>query len=1010
MEIRKRETEVSPAEPRQAKPDDRTERSPPKARLERSLEKQELPQLPLAENLDWASEAHNVSIGSAPIVANRRAPAPIPRERLERDEPVKQANFTTLRKGGPVEKVEPEKPKSHNEPVTKTSHWNVQDVQVEAERDWKADPLLPEPIPKATSDGHVKPESRHPGSLIDNLRSKEEQVREKDQVRRGQSRSDKPVDARSDRGDRRTDKRGKPRIERRDGGERRNDRDQKRPANQQEPTRFDDRYERTDRGPRQERRDDRRPPNKQAAVVKKQTSEDSISVDRDTAPLKADTHQVNRDRTRKEVTKEIEDDKTSSRRDYDNLRGGRGSGSSSNETRVDRRNDQSAVQVRKATGNYGPPPSKPAFESKNANRNASSSNENKRKDDASAVRDHNEQRHERSDQVKSFSQVTRGHVAPEHAASRDQTSTDKAVYSQNVVKNNDPGRDNRQRNNDKRPKDVGINEPGHRTSEELAPRFQAKRQGSGRDARDNNYRSERRVADKRPEGLEEFDTASESSDFGRRTDRNRLNKNREVNQSTQNRSEHQQGRNASRRDDRKPRESQDDSKSTNNRNASSSNENKQKDDVSGVREHHEQRHDRERSDQVKSFSQATRGQTAPEQHTTSRDHTPADKNVHSQNALNNNEPTSGREQHKREEQLKLDFGYKNGDTPVKPIEHVVPSSVSQLAAQDLEIKMASVKKVWDNSTPVLEKGDDSMTNSYNEPLRTNSPTVRTVVVEATKPSYSTSDHMSKVASGNVGYPPRVGSGHQSMAMSNSTPCAMNQQISSPPLESLRQHAMNQYVTGHPTISSPPAQKMFNTQQQVTNHQVANIYQHFASHQQMNVDQSLHSQLAHHYAQTAVNPNQYQAPLLAHQSNPSHGYVTGQPGQHSTDYRVNPAALPQNVAASQLMKSQFMPNLHALQTASNSFYSAANQQAATGYYPTQTTPQMQQQAAYGFSSQPAMNLASNLAAQQNQYRTHQQIPQMARPSSVDNTVGSSQMRSQVQGQMMPGNNVYSSTLR
>jgi hypothetical protein len=65
--------------------------------------------------------------------------------------------------------------------------------------------------------------------------------------------------------------------------------------------------------------------------------------------------------------------------------------------------------------------------------------------------------------------------------------------------------------------------------------------------------------------------------------------------------------------------------------------------------------------------------------------------------------------------------------------------------------------------------------------------------------------------------------------------------------------------------------------------------------------------------------------------------------------------------------------------------------------------MQQQAAYGFSAQPAMNI------QQNQYR-NMQMP-VARPNSVDNTVGSSQMRSQQQVQQQPmmaqASNVYSS---
>ncbi|KAI1289969.1 hypothetical protein HDE_07994 [Halotydeus destructor] len=365
--------------------------------------------------------------------------------------------------------------------------------------------------------------------------------------------------------------------------------------------------------------------------------------------------------------------------------------------------------------------------------------------------------------------------------------------------------------------------------------------------------------------------------------------------------------------------------------------------------------------------------------------------------------------------MKVDLGMKDSESglALDMKKAADANSTANVQTHDLEMRMASVKRVWDNSTVDSAATDDkaalnlAMSSSYpSEPTNSLSPP-RTVTAPSLTPghgakvAYSGVDVMTKMPNKPlVQYP----AAHQGLMSSNSPPVATNHQMSSPPIDAMRQ--LNAYVQGG--NGSNQQGQLYGSQGSVgaqAQPQPA-LYQHFGQQ----LDHGLHPHLmSTMFAQTApVNANHGYASHMMQQNNHTSMYLRSQPAvQAPNDYRANAAALQQNLAASQL-RSQFQQMqgaLHAMQTQNAAAYysqnaAAAAGQTATGFYQTPGTPMQQQQATvaaagYGYST-PA-----NPSAIQQAYRAvQQQMPTASHPANVvDSSNGSSAMRS-LQGQLLP----------
>lgn len=402
--------------------------------------------------------------------------------------------------------------------------------------------------------------------------------------------------------------------------------------------------------------------------------------------------------------------------------------------------------------------------------------------------------------------------------------------------------------------------------------------------------------------------------------------------------------------------------------------------------------------------------------------------------------------------------------PSKPqaLDDAVATSTVQ--THDLEMKMASVKKVWDapatepvsssstTITPSTPATDDSHATvmatvmasigTFSDPIakskftaanmqRTAAVTAglqATVGMPSQMPKVSTYDQtmlsQMQAKSGHIAsYPSRVGAvgsaAHQQIS-SSSPPVVMSQQINSPPLDNMRQ-TINAYMSaaapGH-AMSNMAARPIYGSQHAVAP-AAANLYQHFG-HQMDPM---------HAFAQVFAQASNHTA-YGSHMNAASHQAVTNQAGMYGIAGQQVQATQPVNdhyrnqLAASQMaMKTQLQHHMQqsmGMPSAAAAYYQQAGGQAAAGglggYYAQHPT---QQQQAYGYPSSMAPVGAQHsqpTPTQQSSYRNIQQQQPIAvggahgRPSSVE--IASSQQQAlrsaqqAIQGQIRQNQTTYS----
>lgn len=270
----------------------------------------------------------------------------------------------------------------------------------------------------------------------------------------------------------------------------------------------------------------------------------------------------------------------------------------------------------------------------------------------------------------------------------------------------------------------------------------------------------------------------------------------------------------------------------------------------------------------------------------------------------------------------------------------------QNATQDLDQKIASVKKVWEEPSPSIEPHDARSNASavFPDSSQTQSPP-RPVMNPSLAPGYKMQAKQVAVA-----YPMTSSANH----MTPSPPVMQPSQISSPPLDPLRQSMM-----GYPSHAQTPPAHMYNAQ-------AANFYQQFGNMYQFTGQQNTMNAFSHVLNQGFPN-------MMAQQT-----------GQYPNDYNIRTQFQMQQMKEGQMQQQQ-QNSMSNQMHQNNSYFANPNH----SFY---QQPMQQQQGQYGMTSHQANQ----------SYRPQQ--PMLPRSGTVDTTNGSSNvLRSN--NQVAPGNNMY-----